>query len=886
MNSSFVAHALSMSVVLQNTKSSIKGLSTREATKRFKKNGPNILHAAPGVWGIVVFLRQLQNPLTLILVAAFAISVATAHGSDAIIISASVMVSASVSFLQERKANRAIAQLTALVHHSARVLRDGVLHVKGADEIVVGDIVELRAGEMVVADGRIISQRILQIIEAPLTGEASPSDKQEGVFAVDTSVGDRRNMAYSGTTVARGNGRMVVTSTGMDTQIGQVAQLVADVKEEETPLQRQLWKLGKTISIVLVVLVTIVFGIGVLSGVPVIDMFLTAIAMLVSAVPEGLLPALTVILAIGMQRLSHRHALVRKMLAAETLGSVTVICTDKTGTLTQGEMRVQSIETPQVVYERPQWINKSYRNISNGALSEILTAVMLCNTAVIKNSRLGVSRWQITADATEKALVMAAGEAGLQKMELEKQFPIREELPFDSAYKYMAIVHRLPKPNGAHAWMMIAKGAPERLMPRCEFFDDNGVLTPLTSSERKKIITRITKHTRKGYRVLLIAQRVVRGLEPITHESINKLVLLGWCVLSDPLRAESKQTIEQCRQAGIRPVLVTGDHRLTAVAIAKEIGMETGVRQVMQGDVLDRLTDSQLRKIVGSVNVFARVEPKHKLRIVEALQANGEVVAMTGDGVNDAPSLKRADIGVAVGSGTDVAKETADVVLLDNNFATIVEAVRRGRILFYNIRKVVVYCLADGLTETIIIVASVMAGLPLPLLPAQILWINLILDSTPAMALAFDEIEEDVMHEVPRSPNEPILDRSAFIRIGWFAAVMNSTLFGLYYYFLQVSQNVIYARTITFLGFGMASLLLIYAVRGFRRSIFFMNPFSNRWLSCSTLLGLGLFVVALYVPFFQNLLSVIPMGVFEWSVVVAYGVFGVLVYETGKWFTS
>lgn len=885
MSTSFASHSVAVSTLLHTLNSSSKGLTTREAARRLKTNGPNLLHATAPVRSIVILLRQLKNPLALILVVAFGISVATAHIADAIIIIASVCISAFVGFLQERKANHAIAQLTALVHHSARVLRDGVLHIKDAADVVIGDVLEVRAGEMVIADGRILSDRDLQIIEAPLTGESSPSDKQEGIVAVDTAVGDRRNMAFSGTTVARGNGRIIVTATGMNTQLGQVARLVASVEEEETPLQRQLWKLGKVVSIVLTVLIIIVFSIGVLSGVPTVDMFLTAIAMLVSAVPEGLLPALTVILAIGMQRLSRHHGLVRKMLAAETLGSITVICSDKTGTLTQGEMRVQSIQTLDATYNRAVWSDRVQSKTLPLPLSEVLKSMMICNSAVIKNPRQPVSRWQITADATEKALVIAAGEAGLRKSDIQRQFPLLDELPFDSTYKYMAVAYEQERVPGASAKMMIVKGAPERLLPRCMFINTDGRLKKLTASDRKKITARIQALTKKGYRVLMITRRSVSVSGALTHRNIQRLVLLGWCVLSDPLRAESKSTIEQCVRAGIRPVLVTGDHCFTAVAIANELGIETGVRQVMEGSALDRLTDAQLRKRVGSVNVFARVEPTHKLRIVEALQYNGEVVAMTGDGVNDAPSLKRADIGVAVGSGTDVAKETADLVLLDNNFATIVEAIRRGRTLFYNIRKVVIYCMADGLTETIIVVASVIAGLPLPLLPAQILWINLILDSSPAMALAFDEIEENVMDEAPRSPNASILDRNGLIRIGWFAAVMNSALFGIYYYFLTQSHDVVYARTITFVGFGMASLLVIYAVRGFRRSVFSINPFSNHWLILTTVLGVVLFIVALYVPFFQYLLGVVPLGAFEWIVAILYAFFGIIVYEIGKWFT-
>ena len=859
----------------------MEGLSDKEARSRLEQFGVNSLPQEKKLPAVKIFLHQFKNPLIYILFAALIISFTTNHPVDAWIVLVVILISSIVGFLQEYKASQALSALKHMVKHKTRAVRDGKEVVIDQENVVPGDIILLTSGDRVPADARLIEVNNLEIIEAALTGESTPSSKTVEVLDENTPLADRENMIYLGTVVARGKAKAVVVFTGGETEIGHIASLVKETETEKTPLQNQLDHFGKVIGLILIVVNILIFGLGVLSGKPFFEMVLTSVAVVVAAVPEGLLPAMTVILAIGMQRLARHKGLVRKMLAAETLGSVSVICADKTGTLTQGEMRVSEIitETTKISHDG----NKFSQTIEpDGEASHIiaLRIGLLCSDATIENPEKDLSNWMIMGDPTEKALLLAGRAAGLKKEELEQEQSRIAEIPFDSEHKYMATLHR-----GINGSFTYAKGAPEKIIGLSSYVDTEGKRADLTSARKKEIQNQYERLTGQGLRVLAVAYKVEsnsRNPESFNRDNLKDLIFVGLVALKDPLRREARQTIELCQSAGIRPIIITGDHRLTAAAIVQELWIKVSSENVMEGTDLDKLDDEKLRELVNKIIIFARVEPRHKIRIVSALQANGEVVAMTGDGVNDAPALKKADIGVAVGSGTDVAKETADLVLMDNNFKTIVKAVKRGRITFNNIRKVVLYLLTDSFSEMVIVGGSVILGLPLPILPAQILWIKLVEDTAPAMSLSFDEVDEDVMKDKPRRKNEPILDHRHKALMAFYAVIMDLALFGLFYYFWKTSNNLDYARTITFVGLGLASLFYIYAVRGLRLSIFKLNPFSNRFLNITTVVGVLLFLVALYVPFFNNILRTVPLGVTEWLILGSYALMSIIVYEIGK----
>lgn len=870
--------------VFNTLKAKPSGLSNEEAVLRLQKFGPNILPEAKKLFVVTLFLHQFRNPLVYILFAALIISFATKHFVDTWIILTVILISSIVGFMQEYKANQALSKLKQMIKHKTRVLRDGKKIVVAQEEVVPGDIIFLSPGDKIPADARLIEAQNFEVVEAALTGESAPSNKRVDTMPQDTPLADRENMIYLGTVVARGKARAVIIATGQQTELGHIATLVKETEDVKTPLQKQLSHFGKIIGLTLVAVNILIFGIGILTNKPLFEMFLTSVAVVVAAVPEGLLPAMTVILAIGMQRLARHKGLVRKMLAAETLGSVSVICADKTGTLTQGEMRVAEIVTEKIkISHNGKSFSQTIQPDGEDSHIVALKIGLLCNNAIIENPEKELKNWVIVGDPTEKALLLAGRAAGLKKGELEKVEPRIAEIPFDSEYKFMATLHKQGK-----KFAVYAKGAPEKILHLSSFVDIEGKKIALTAAKRKETRKRYEHLTGLGLRVLAVAYKLenrISTAQEFAKENLGDLVFVGLIALKDPLRPETKKTIALCQGAGIRPVIITGDHKLTAMAIVRELGIKVSQESVLEGSDLDKLSDEELQKLVEKIVIFARVEPKHKIRIVSALQVNGEVVAMTGDGVNDAPALKKADIGIAVGSGTDVAKETADLVLLDNNFRTIVEAVNRGRITFDNIRKVVLYLLTDSFSEMVIVGGSVILGLPLPILPAQILWIKLIEDTAPAMSLSFDEIDEDVMKKPPREKTEPILNNRFKALIAFYATVMDLTLFGLFYYFWKTSGNLDYARTITFVGLGLSSLFYIYAVRGLKLSIFKLNPFSNKLLTITTIVGVLLFLVAIYIPFFNNILHTVPLGIKEWLVLGTYAMLSIIVYEVGKKFT-
>ena len=870
-------HSLEIKEVLAKLKTSVDGLSGEETSKRLKKFGPNKLPEEKKLTRLQIFFHQFKNPLIFILFAAAIVSLFLNHPTDFGIIIAVIGISTLIGFFQENKANKAISKLQGMVHYKARVLRDGREKVISTEDLVPGDVILLSPGDKVPADARLLELKNLEIIEAALTGESVPSKKQIAVFDPKTPLADRENMVYMGTVVAKGKAKAVVVETGDRSELGRIVSLVKEVEEEKTPLQKQIFHFSKILGLIIFIVVLTIFFVGYLTGRPLLEIFLISVAIAVAAIPEGLLPALTIILAIGMQKILKHKGLVRRMVAAETLGSVSVICSDKTGTLTEGEMRVAHILV---------WNKKFGEAGSEKEKLLILKIGLLCNNAVVENPEEELHEWKILADPTEKALFLAGAQAGLEKDVLEEKMPRLGEIPFDAEYKYMATLHLNGGDEKKNERIIYVKGAPEKILQMSSFINIDGRIEKFSEARRQEVREKLEEVVGRGLRCLAFGYREMEEKQgPFIHEDLRDLVFVGFAALKDPLRAEAGEAVALCQSAGIRPVIVTGDHKLTAKAIVEELGLKVGEENILEGNDLDGMTDEDLARKVENFIIYARVEPKHKLRIINAWQKRGEVVAMTGDGVNDAPALKSADIGIALGSGTDVAKETSDLILLDNNFHTIVEAVKRGRIIFNNIRSVVLYLISGGFTEMIVVGGAVILGFPLPLLPAQILWIKLIEDATPAMALAFEEGDpKGVMKEAPRKINESIFSREMKWLIGIYAAVMDFSLFGLFVYFWKTTGNLDYARTIVFIGLGIASLFYIYSVRSLEKSVIHVNPFSNKFLVFSTILGIILMFTAIYVPFFQNILKTVPLGVGEWLLLGAYALLSLALIEFGKWF--
>ncbi len=690
-------HSLKEKECLENLKSSLKGLSIGEVRKRREKFGPNELEQEKPLGKLVILFEQIKSPLIYILLIAGAIAFLLDERVDAIVILSAVFINTVIGFIQENKASQALAKLKKMIEHKALVVReDGEKEIMSKD-LTVGDIVILQAGSKVPADIRILEAINFQINEASLTGESVPVEKATGVVPVGAVLGDRSNMAHASTTVSNGSGKGVVVAIGNNTEIGKIAKLVKSTEEEKTPLQLRLGKLSRFIGILVTVVCFFIVAIGLWQGREFFEMFVVGVAVAVASIPEGLVIAVTVILVLGMQRILKRKALIRKLIAAETLGSTTVICTDKTGTLTEGKMNVAHIIIGEKEFEVK---DAGSRQIGSEAkyVSLALQAGMMCNDAIVEDFKSELKNLNIIGAPTEVALLSAAIHSGLDKRELTKREPKIAELAFDSANKFMITLHERRK-NG---YVLYEKGAPEKLLDKSASFIHGSKTCGITKERKKKLISTYEDLTSRGLRVIGVAIRNVSEKEfkeklkdntkksaglknEINWEAIdNNLTFIGFIALKDPLRPEAKETISICRNAGIRPIIITGDHKLTAKAIGKEVGLNVKKEGIATGEVLDNTDDEKLKNLVKRVDIYARVSPHHKLRIVKALQANGEVVTMTGDGVNDSPALKAADIGIALGTGTDIAKETADMVLLDDNFKTIVAAVREGRVIFSN----------------------------------------------------------------------------------------------------------------------------------------------------------------------------------------------------------
>jgi len=909
-----------------------RGLSAAEAQARLAQYGPNQLQERPrpGFWHML--LGQFSNFLVLILIAASLVSLFLGEYVDAGAIMAIVILNAALGVVQESKAEEALAALQKLAAPDAHVVRDGHLVTVPAQELVPGDVVTLEAGNYVPADVRLIESANLKIDEASLTGESVPVQKRaDAVLPRDIPLGDRRTMAHMSTLVTYGRGRGVVVATGMDTEIGLIAEMIQTYEEEPTPLQVKLDQLGKWLGGASLAVCAVILVIGLLrdtqTGViltdsltvywqayqqKIVELFMTAVSLAIAAVPEGLPAVVTIVLALGMQRMISRHALIRKLPAVETLGSASAICSDKTGTLTQNEMMVVQMYVDQTLLSisgegyKPQGeVQEEGRRAElrhYPSARPLLQAALLCNDAHLEreptNDDPSAENWRMVGDPTEGALVVAAAKADLWRDRVEEVYPRLAEVPFDSERKRMSTIHRVPEDPGEGAlepwveglgsYVAYVKGAPDIVLGLCNRVLEDGREWPLDEGQRQRILEINAALASNALRVLGVAYRSLSEIpENPTPEAVERdLVFIGLVGMIDPARPEVKEAIAVARKAGIKTAMVTGDYKNTAVAIARELDLLSREGRVLTGAELDRMDEAALAEIAGEVDVYARVSPQHKVKIVEALKRRGHVVAMTGDGVNDAPALKRANIGVAMGiTGTDVSKETADMVLTDDNYASIVSAVEEGRIIYSNIRKFVYYLLSCNMGELTIIFLAMIAGLPLPLTAIQLLVLNLVTDGAPALALGLEEGEPDIMDRPPRPMEEPVINRQTawgivIQAIAITAATMIAFVIGL----RRFPDNLAAAQTMAFATLSISELFRAYTSRSERYSLFAIGPLSNKYMQWAVLASLVILLSIIYVPFLDPIFDTVPLSLSEWLVMLPLMLIPSIAAEVNKIF--
>jgi Ca2+-transporting ATPase len=870
-----------------------QGLTAGEAQERLAQYGPNELQERPRPTFWHMLIAQFKEFLVLILIVSAIVSFFLGEYVEAVAIMTIVVLNAVLGVVQESKAEEALAALQKMAAPEAGAVRDGHVLTLPARELVPGDLVILETGNYVPADVRLLEAINLRIEEASLTGESVPVEKNAtGVLPPQAPLGDRHNMAYMGTLVSYGRGRGLVIATGMHTQFGLIAEMIQSVEEEQSPLQAKLEQLGKWLGVGCLAVCAIVFGVGMWEGRPALEMFLTAVSLAIAAVPEGLPAVVTICLALGMQQMIRRHALIRKLPAVETLGSATAICSDKTGTLTQNEMTAVQAYADSTLLDIT---GEGYR--PEGELREedgqraelrwypamrpLLQGGLLCSDAHLERTESdngGEPIWRIVGDPTEGALVVGAAKADLWRERVEQELPRVAEIPFDSERKRMTTIHRVLLGDTESKeiavldlqtpYVAYVKGAPDVVIDLCSHITEDGRVWPLDGARRERILEINEALASNARRVLGIAYRPLDELppNPTSEEVEQELIFVGLVGMIDPARPEAKEAIGVARRAGIRTIMITGDYPNTAAAIAREIGLIRHGDAVLSGADIDQLSDEEFAAEVERTQVYARVSPQHKVRIVEALRRQGHVVAMTGDGVNDAPALKRADIGVAMGiTGTDVSKETADMVLTDDNFASIVAAVEEGRIIYANIRKFVYYLLSCNMGEIFTIFLATLFRWDLPLTAIQLLWLNLLTDGAPALALGLEAGEPDIMRQPPRAPDEPVVNRPmrrdiAVQTVAITAATLGAFLIGKQWF----PNNLAAAQTMAFATLSTSELLRAYTARSERYSVFRIGLWSNKVMQMSVAASIALLLAVIYVPFLDPIFNTTFLGIREW----------------------
>ncbi len=883
-----VWHTMESAQVLARLESDVeRGLTGEEAARRLAEVGPNELRAKKRRGALRMLAGQFRETMVLLLVGASAVSYLVGDVKDTVVILAIVVLNVVLSFVQEYRAERAVEALKRMAVPAVKVVRGGEHHMLEAPQLVPGDVVFLEAGGAVPADARLVEVANLKVEEAALTGESLPVEKAEPPLDDPSCpLGDRHNMVHRGTTVTYGRATAVIVATGMQTELGRIARLLAEVPKEETILERRMDQLGKRLAVLALGLVGLIFLLGLLRGFEVSEMLLTAITLAVAAVPEGLPAVVTIALALGARRMAQRNALIRRLPAVETLGSVTIICSDKTGTLTQNRMRVEVLE---VAGDRLEVSGQGDLPEAHASLYRtLLVGGALCNDAEIQREGEAETGKEGLGDPTEVALLGAAARFGFSKEELEERLPRTAEVPFSSERKRMLTVHRvsgrdallLPHPAPFAAF---CKGAVDSLLEVSESVLDGERTEPLDGSWRERIEGANAELSSRGCRVLAVA---VKGLpqapEKAGEQLERDLCFVGMLAMTDPLRPEAAEAVDRARAAGIRTLMITGDHPLTAKAIAGQLGMYREGDEVLTGRQVESMSEADLQSRVEEVSVYARVSPEHKLRIVGALQSRGQIAAVTGDGVNDAPALKKADIGVAMGKvGTDVAKEAADAVLLDDDYATIVAAVEEGRTIYDNIRKFVRYLLSTNLGELWTMMLGLLAGLPVPLLPLQILWINLVTDGLPALALGVEPAEPDVMKRPPHPPGESVFARGLGRHILWVGLLMGLLCFGVQY--LSLERGLDHWRTLVFTTLALAQMAHVLAIRSESQSLFTQGLFSNPWMLLAVGSTLVLQLLVIYWPPLQEIFETQPLSPAELALTAAVASVVFAAVEVEKW---
>jgi P-type Ca2+ transporter type 2C len=874
-------HTLTVSNTFERLDSTPRGLTETEAARRLVDYGPNELQALSRISPWEILFEQFKNVLIVILLFATALSFFLGHVVEAIAITIILLFAVLLGFVQEYRAERAIEALRQMAAPAATVIREGSEREVPARELVPGDVILLAAGDKVPADVRLIEAINLQVEESALTGESVAVTKHTAPLEnAELAVGDRKNLAYAGTVVTYGRGRAVVVATAMATEFGQIARMLQEVETDKTPLQEHLDKVGRTLARAAFAVVAVIIVLGLLRGQPFFEMVIFGVALAVAVVPEALPAVVTISLAIGVKRMIKRNALVRRLPAVETLGSTSVICSDKTGTLTKDEMTVRQI------YVAGRLLNVSgsgYEPVgsftSNGSPAELsepllllLRAATLCADARVVRDEED-ERWRIKGDPTEGALVVAAAKAALDKAELDREFPRTEEIPFSSETKRMTTLHKTPAGIVAYS-----KGAPEFILDSCARQLCEGGETELRGASKAEILHTGQEMASEALRVLAIAYRSEATLENAERD----MTFLGLVGMIDPPRAEAHSAVEECKEAGIKVVMITGDHPLTARAVASELGILNSGRLLI-GAELEVMDDEEFRDEVEAIEVYARVSPAHKLRVVTALKEKGHVAAMTGDGVNDAPALKKADIGIAMGiTGTDVTKEAAAMTLTDDNFASIVAAVEEGRGIFSNIKKYLMYLLSSNIGEIGLMAGASLAGLPLPLSAVQILYVNLATDGLPALALAVDPPENDLMRRPPRRSRSGIFTRAVVLLMlvgGLWSTLVN---LGLFWWAFNSGRSVEEAMTMTFVSLVLIQFFKAYNFRSDRHSVF-RRPFANKWLNLAILWELCMLALIIYVPFLHDVFDTFYLTLTDWLIVVALAVTVSPVLELTKW---
>ncbi len=884
-------HTVPAEDVLQRLATSRDGLTASDAARRLAEHGPNEIQETKPISRFAIFVRQFSSLIVWLLIVAAVVAGALGEMVDAIAIIAIVVLNGVIGFYQEYKAEQSIAALRKMTAPRARVRREGQSLIVPATQLVPGDVLEVEAGDLVAADARLVQATSLRCIEAALTGESEAVNKDTATLDdAELPLGDRANMLFKGTSIASGQGEAIIVATGMDTELGHIAGLIQRADEgERTPLQEKLESFGRVLVWVSLGIVALLFVLGILRGMGLLEMFMTSVSLAVAAVPEGMPAVVTIALALGVMRMSRRRALVRKLPAVETLGSTNVICTDKTGTLTLGDMTVRELFVDEQSYAVTGEGYGPHGEIliegrSTGAehaeeLLELATTLLACNNAQLV---LEDGAWKVIGDPTEGAMRVAGHKAGRVSAEVERDLPKHHEIPFDSDRKRRTVVRRMPE---GHLRAFV-NGAPDVLLRRCTKLYTDGGIVPLDDARRTRIEQQNEAMAARALRVLGAAYRdLPHGTvaHEITEDHEQELVFVGLAGMYDPPRAEAKEAVARCHDAGIRVVMITGDHPHTALAIARELGIASADDIVVSGADLNKMSDDDLRARAPHIAVYARVTAEHKLRIVRAWKAGDAVVAMTGDGVNDAPALKGADIGIAMGiKGTEVTKQASDMIVTDDNFASIVAAVEQGRGIYDNIRKTLQYLLAGNTAELLLMTVCIVIGLPAPLLPIHLLWINLVTDGLPALCLATDAIDPDVMCRRPRARTERLTDRGFLPRLILAGGITGIVCFGVFVWALRI-DGIEAARSMAFTSLVFCELWKSFAFRSETKPLWRLSLRTNLQLPIVVVLSVILQLALHHVPALNHLLGTVLPGWHERWILLGAGFVPLLVLESAKW---